>query len=178
VFFTFEAMLLRVAAARETEESRCACRRPCVPQQCKCFSTTLSRTCAWHCWGRRTQPACCDQLKCQFAASRLDRALQRRWSAFLDWLSDTGLLTTKKQSRTVSDATKTASLDALRRGDAGAPIPRASLDAAALFTNALLPRSLKPSGTLFADPAAALFADPAASLQTGRGSSASARTTT
>lgn len=63
-----------------------------------------------------------------------------RWKAFVDWLAESGLLTTKKQSRNAAaDPERLASLDALRGGDAGAPIPRDSIDDAQLFTNELLP---------------------------------------
>ena len=60
-----------------------------------------------------------------------------RWAAFLDWLSAKGLLTTKVQSRGPAGE-GTTSLDGLRRGDAGAAIPRGAVDAAALFTNDFL----------------------------------------
>lgn len=60
-----------------------------------------------------------------------------RWGAFLDWLSAQGLLTTKVQSRT--EGADTASLDALRAGDAGEAIPRETVDETALFTNEFLP---------------------------------------
>jgi hypothetical protein len=61
-----------------------------------------------------------------------------RWDAFLDWLSASGLLTSKVQSRgPASEAT--ASLDALRAGDVGEPIPRDCLRSADLFTNSFLP---------------------------------------
>uniref|UniRef100_A0A7S0S6H2 Thiamine pyrimidine synthase n=1 Tax=Chlamydomonas leiostraca TaxID=1034604 RepID=A0A7S0S6H2_9CHLO len=60
------------------------------------------------------------------------------WGAFLDWLSDSGLLTRKVQSRAgPSDTTTT--LDGLRQGDAGEPIPRGEVPASSLFTNAHLP---------------------------------------
>mmetsp|Transcript_12288 Transcript_12288/g.26508 ORF Transcript_12288/g.26508 Transcript_12288/m.26508 type:complete len:344 (-) Transcript_12288:392-1423(-) len=60
------------------------------------------------------------------------------WSRFLDWLSASGLLTSKVQSRTLSGENY-ASLDGLRQGDVGQPIPRESLPAESLFTNAFLP---------------------------------------
>ena len=61
-----------------------------------------------------------------------------RWDKFLDWLSDQGLLTTKVQTRgTATD--DTTSLDGLRGGDAGDVIPRESVKAETLFTNAFLP---------------------------------------
>ncbi|PSC72392.1 putative WD repeat-containing [Micractinium conductrix] len=63
---------------------------------------------------------------------------QGRWDAFLDWLSTHGLLTTKVQSRQAKDGVSTT-LDGLRAGDVGKPIPRAAVDAAALFTNDFLP---------------------------------------
>lgn len=65
---------------------------------------------------------------------RQDKA---RWDAFLDWLSDKGLLTTKAQSRTVVPGL-TASLDDLRQGDAGELIPRDKLVSDGLFTNKFL----------------------------------------
>lgn len=63
-----------------------------------------------------------------------------RWDAFLDWLSDRKLLTTKVQSRTVVQGL-TASLDNLRQGDAGEVIPRDMLVSDALFTNDFLSHS-------------------------------------
>ena len=62
-----------------------------------------------------------------------------RWTKFLDWLSESGLLTSKVASRAAADDGSAASLDALRAGDAGKAIPRDSIDAHSLFTNALLP---------------------------------------
>lgn len=62
-----------------------------------------------------------------------------RWSTFLDWLSESGLLTSKVASRAPADDGSAASLDALRAGDAGDAIPRRSIDALSLFTNELLP---------------------------------------
>lgn len=43
------------------------------------------------------------------------------------------------QSREGAGSGLTTSLDGLRGGDAGEPIPRASVDAASLFTNDYLP---------------------------------------
>lgn len=75
-----------------------------------------------------------------------------KWDKFLDWLSKEGLLTTKVQSRLAAAATAedvaaetaakdgTTSLDGLRSGDVGEIIPRSSIVAAALATNALLPQ--------------------------------------
>ena len=60
-----------------------------------------------------------------------------RWEQFLDWLSDNGLLTSKVQSRTTGGG-DTASLDALRAGDAGETIPRNSVSTDSLFTNSYL----------------------------------------
>lgn len=60
-----------------------------------------------------------------------------RWSKFLDWLSESGLLTSKVQSR--DGVGSAASLDALRAGDVGELISRDSIDAQSLFTNDLLP---------------------------------------
>ena len=64
------------------------------------------------------------------------RQEKARWDGFLDWLSDKGLLTTKVQSRTSVDG---ASLDDLRQGKSGEQVPRDSLPADRLFTNAYLP---------------------------------------
>ncbi|KAI8926526.1 NMT1/THI5 like-domain-containing protein [Entophlyctis helioformis] len=68
------------------------------------------------------------------------------WSAFVDWLSDKGLLTTKVQSRKIGAAGKgmdadkdtTTSLDGLRSGDVGVAIPRESVPASSLFSNEFL----------------------------------------
>lgn len=59
------------------------------------------------------------------------------WSAFLDWLSEKGLLTTLEVSRSPVEGVS-ASLDALRGGRAGDPIPRDSISATDLFTNDFL----------------------------------------
>ena len=61
---------------------------------------------------------------------------QRRCEAFLDWLSDTGLLTDGIPSRTQGPGR--VSLDDLRGGNAGQKIPRNEVAAADLFTNAFL----------------------------------------
>ena len=63
-----------------------------------------------------------------------------RWSQFLDWLSEQGLLTTAVQSRNPQEG-QSVSLDDIRGGQAGDPIPRSAIDAASLFTNAFLPDS-------------------------------------
>jgi len=57
--------------------------------------------------------------------------------AFITWLHTSGLLTAAVQSRT-PDGVATVSLDALRAGQSGALLPPP--DAAALFSNAFLPR--------------------------------------
>lgn len=62
---------------------------------------------------------------------------QRRWDAFLDWLSDQGLLTTKMQSR-VAPVGGTATLDELRDGDAGQAIPRSAISSSSIVTNSYL----------------------------------------
>lgn len=75
-----------------------------------------------------------------------------QWSAFLDWLSREGLLTSKVQSRLAAAAApeevnaaaaaaagQLSSLDGLRSGDVGDVIPRDSMNAADLATNAYLP---------------------------------------
>lgn len=60
-----------------------------------------------------------------------------RWSAFLDWLSESGLLTSELQSRTpVKGVSMT--LDALREGQSTTVLPRDSVTAGDLFNNALL----------------------------------------
>lgn len=62
-----------------------------------------------------------------------------KWDAFLDFLSDTGLLTTKVQSRQAAEAGDVAaSLDGLRAGDVGEALPRNSISAAQLATNEYL----------------------------------------
>lgn len=69
------------------------------------------------------------------------------WSKFLDWLSESGLLTSKAQSRDAaaaagadsSSSSGFASLDGMRQGDAGETIPRDSISAADLATNEYLP---------------------------------------
>lgn len=63
---------------------------------------------------------------------------------FVDWLCQSGLLTSKVQSRAADGgggggSSSTASLDGLRAGDVGEPIARASIDVASLFTNDWLP---------------------------------------
>ena len=60
------------------------------------------------------------------------------WEKFLDWLSESGLLTTKVQSRGSPDIACT-SLDGLRQGDVGTAVARDSVNAALMFTNDLLP---------------------------------------
>ncbi|GAX77568.1 hypothetical protein CEUSTIGMA_g5012.t1 [Chlamydomonas eustigma] len=65
----------------------------------------------------------------------------KAWDAFLDWLSDRGLLTKKCQSREQPDTANFTSLDGLRQGDVGDTIPRNSVDSSSLFTNDLLPPS-------------------------------------
>ncbi|GLC40077.1 hypothetical protein PLESTM_000989800 [Pleodorina starrii] len=62
------------------------------------------------------------------------------WSSFVDWLSQSGLLTAKVQSRAPQPGTPTTSLDGLRGGDVGEPIPRDRVDERAMFTNELLPQ--------------------------------------
>jgi len=66
---------------------------------------------------------------------RMDKS---RWDQYLDWLSDSGLLTTYMQSRTPKDGTS-ATLDELRAGKVGQPIPRDSVDSSRLFTTEFLP---------------------------------------
>ena len=61
----------------------------------------------------------------------------QRCEAFLDWLSEKGLLTDGVPSRTQGPGK--ISLDDLRQGNAGNKIPRDSISVAALFTNEFLP---------------------------------------
>ena len=60
---------------------------------------------------------------------------RERWSAFVDWLADAGLLTAAAPSRQ-PDGVNTVSLDDLRAGKGGAAVPPPSPDA--LFTNEYL----------------------------------------
>ena len=60
------------------------------------------------------------------------------WDGFLDWLSISGLLTTKVQSRGSPDVAS-ASLDGLRQGNVGKAVPRESIKSTLLFTNEFLP---------------------------------------
>ena len=59
-----------------------------------------------------------------------------RWDAFLDWLAEKKLLTSKVQSRVSAD--NTASLDDLRQGNAGDVVARDSLSSSDLCTNDFL----------------------------------------
>lgn len=61
-----------------------------------------------------------------------------RWETFIHWLSSSGLLTSKVQSREPIEGMST-SLDGLRRGDAGSPIESSSVNVDALQTSAYLP---------------------------------------
>jgi hypothetical protein len=63
---------------------------------------------------------------------------ERRWDAFLDWLSKNGLLTSLMPSRSPMEGVS-ASLDDLRAGRAGQPVPRSSISSSKLFTNDFLP---------------------------------------
>jgi ABC-type nitrate/sulfonate/bicarbonate transport system substrate-binding protein len=76
---------------------------------------------------------------CQNAAGKWGHMEADRWSAFLDWLSSNGLLTSKVQTRGESGA-DTTSLDGLRSGDVGDVVPRDSVNAENLFTNEFLPK--------------------------------------
>ncbi len=62
---------------------------------------------------------------------------EQRWDTFLDWLAEKGLLTTLEPSRKPVAGVSTT-LDALRGGDAGDPVPRGSIKASELFTNEYL----------------------------------------
>ena len=59
---------------------------------------------------------------------------EARWSEYLDWLSDAGLLTTYVQSRAPKQGVS-ASLDELRSGNSGEVIARENVAAADLFVN-------------------------------------------
>ena len=65
---------------------------------------------------------------------RWGRMTDERWSTYLDWLSESGLLTTFLQSR-APVAWVSASLDDLRKGNAGDIIPRDSLPASSLYVD-------------------------------------------
>lgn len=69
------------------------------------------------------------------AWGRMDGAV---WTTFVDWLSSSGLLTDKVQSRGPAGET-TTSLDALRGGDAGKRLPRDQVKEEEFFTNEFLP---------------------------------------
>ena len=62
-----------------------------------------------------------------------------RWEAFLDWLSEKGLLTSAMPSRSPVEG-ESASLDELRQGKAGERIPREAVKSESLFTNGFLPQ--------------------------------------
>ena len=70
------------------------------------------------------------------SAGKWGTQIAQRWDAFLDWLSETGLLTTAVPSRTPGG--NKVSLDQLRSGTAGDAIPRDSVKAASLFTSEYL----------------------------------------
>ena len=57
----------------------------------------------------------------------------QRWDDFLDWLSETGLLTTAVPSR--SEGPGKATLDELRSSKAGDKIPREQVQSSKLFTS-------------------------------------------
>ena len=59
------------------------------------------------------------------------------WDTYVDWLCSSGLLTSSTQSRHPDSAADKASLDDLRAGRAGEPIPRDSVPC--VFTNEFLP---------------------------------------
>lgn len=68
------------------------------------------------------------------AEGKWGRMTSEVWGEYLNWLSDVGLLTTFIQSRAPQPG-MSASLDELRKGNAGDPIPRADIDASSLFVN-------------------------------------------
>lgn len=59
------------------------------------------------------------------------------WDTYLDWLSQEGLLTSSRQSRTPVEGVS-ASLDDLRAGKVGEKISRESVPSRELFTNEYL----------------------------------------
>eukprot|EP01052_Picozoa_sp_SAG31_P040743 SAG31_NODE_5981_length_2227_cov_3.720395_1_plen_367_part_00 len=65
---------------------------------------------------------------------RWGRMTESRWSEYLDWLSNVGLLTTFKQSRAPQPGVS-ASLDQLRQDNVGDTIPRHTIEAKSLFVN-------------------------------------------
>ena len=74
------------------------------------------------------------------ATGRWGRQRLEVWDGFLDWLSGSGLLTAKVQSRGGgADVANTTTLDGLRGGEVGDAIPRESVKAADMFTNEFLP---------------------------------------
>lgn len=62
----------------------------------------------------------------------------KKWGDYIDWLVDSGLLTTAMQSRHPDVAADRVTLNDLRAGRAGKPIPRESVPT--VFTNDFLPR--------------------------------------
>ena len=68
------------------------------------------------------------------AEGKWGRMTEARWSEYLDWLSEAGLLTTFVQSRAPKPGIS-ASLDELRQGNAGEPIQRIDIAASSLFVD-------------------------------------------
>eukprot|EP01048_Picozoa_sp_COSAG05_P005496 COSAG05_NODE_327_length_11345_cov_16.236884_7_plen_249_part_00 len=68
------------------------------------------------------------------AEGKWGRMTEARWSEYLDWLSEAGLLTTFVQSRAPEPGIS-ASLDELRQGNAGEPIQRIDIAASSLFVD-------------------------------------------
>ena len=91
--------------------------------------------------GVELDPALVQASQKELATAYLDPATEKwgrmseaRWSEYLDWLSEAGLLTTFVQSRAPEPGVS-ASLDELRQGNVGELIPRESLAASSLFAN-------------------------------------------
>lgn len=68
------------------------------------------------------------------AEGKWGRMTKARWAEYLDWLSEADLLTTFVQSRAPTPGLS-ASLDDLRAGNAGEPIPRESIQATQLYAS-------------------------------------------
>ena len=89
------------------------------------------------CLGMRSSVSVCMQHYLD-GAGRWGAMEAPRWERFVDWLAERGLLTSAMPSRSPVEGVS-ASLDDLRRGRAGAPVPRDAVSMEALFTNAFLP---------------------------------------
>mmetsp|Transcript_29626 Transcript_29626/g.64442 ORF Transcript_29626/g.64442 Transcript_29626/m.64442 type:complete len:357 (-) Transcript_29626:139-1209(-) len=68
------------------------------------------------------------------AEGRWGRMTEERWTKYLDWLHEAGLLTTMVQSRTPKEGVS-ASLDDLRAGNVGEKIDKSALPATSLYVD-------------------------------------------